>query len=44
MDRQVRTGDTVLVRGREMTGRTPNTAVVAGGRRIKDERKFSVVF
>jgi hypothetical protein len=36
MDRQAaRTGDIVLVKGREMTGRIPNTAVVAGGRKVK---------
>jgi hypothetical protein len=40
MDRQALTGDTVLVKSiREMTGRLLNTAVVAGGRRGKDDRK-----
>ncbi len=41
MDRQARTGSTVLVKSREMTGRiqSPNTAEVAGGRRGKDDRK-----
>jgi hypothetical protein len=39
MDRQARTGDIVLVKSREMTGREPNTAVVAEGRRGKDDRK-----
>ncbi len=39
MDRQARTGDTVLVKSRDMTGWKPNTAVVAGGRRGKDDRK-----
>jgi hypothetical protein len=37
MDRQGRTGDTVLVKSREMTDRT--TAAVVGGRRGKDDRK-----
>jgi hypothetical protein len=39
MIRQARTGDTVLAKSRE-TGRTQNPAVVAGGRRGKDDRKF----
>jgi hypothetical protein len=39
MDRQACTGDIVLVKSREMTGREPNTAVVAEGRRGKDDRK-----
>jgi hypothetical protein len=41
MVRQARTGDTVLVKSREMTGGVwwyPNTAVT-GGRRGKDDRK-----
>jgi hypothetical protein len=38
MDRQARTGDTVLVKSREMTGRT-RTMPLAGGRRGKDDRK-----
>ncbi len=43
MDRQARTGDIVLVKSREMTGREPNTAVVAEGRRCKDDRKQNTV-
>ncbi len=36
MDRQARTYDTVLVRSREMAGRSQNTAVVAvGGEGVK---------
>jgi hypothetical protein len=31
MIRKARIGDTMLIEGREMTGRSPNTAVVAGG-------------
>jgi hypothetical protein len=36
---QARAGDTVLVKSREMTGRTSNTAVGAEGRRGKDDIK-----
>ncbi len=43
MDRQARTGDTVFVKSREMTGRKPNTAVVAGGRRVEDDRNPSTL-
>jgi hypothetical protein len=40
MDRQARTGDRgVLVKGREMTGRTQKLPLVEGGRRGKDDRK-----
>ncbi len=41
MIRQARTVDIVLVKSREMTDRTKtvNTAVVAGGRKGKDDRK-----
>jgi hypothetical protein len=38
MNRQARTGYTVLVKSREMT-EDPNTAVVAWGKRGKDDRK-----
>jgi hypothetical protein len=38
MDRQARTRDTLLVKRREMAGRSKD-AVVAGGRRSKDDRK-----
>jgi hypothetical protein len=37
MDRQARTGDTVLVKSREMRVK-PNIAVVAGERWGKDDR------
>jgi hypothetical protein len=40
MDRQARTSGNCLVKSREVTGRKePNTAVVAGKRRGKDDRK-----
>ncbi len=39
MDRQARTGDTVLVKSRKRMRLAPNTAVLAGGRRGKDDRK-----
>ncbi len=41
MDRQARIGDTVLVKSREMTGLgfSQITAIVAGGRRVKDDRE-----
>jgi hypothetical protein len=40
---QNRTGDTVLVKNREMTGRRKdsNTAVVAGRRRGEDDKKHN---
>jgi hypothetical protein len=38
MIRQARIGDTVLVKSKEMTGRT-QILLVAGGRRGKDDRK-----
>jgi hypothetical protein len=41
--RQVRTRDTVLVRGKEMTGRSQTPAVVAGGGRGKDDRKLNTL-
>jgi hypothetical protein len=37
MIRQARTGDTVLVRSREMTG-NPKTADVAGGKEVKKSK------
>jgi hypothetical protein len=42
MIRQARTGDTVLAKSREMTGRAQYPAVVAGGRRGKDDRKQKI--
>jgi hypothetical protein len=39
MDRQARIGGTVLVKSREMTGKAQTLAVVAVGRRGKDDRK-----
>jgi hypothetical protein len=41
MDRQARTGDTVLVKSREIIGigTTHNTVVAGRGRRGKDDRK-----
>jgi hypothetical protein len=38
MDRQARTGDTLLVKSREMRDE-PNTAMVAGGGGGKDDRR-----
>jgi hypothetical protein len=35
MDRQARTGDTVLVKSREMTGREPSTAMWMNGGGVK---------
>ncbi len=39
MDRQARTGETVLVISRDMKGRTQTLSWVAGGRMGKDDRK-----
>jgi len=39
MIRQVSTGDTVVVKRREMTGRTQTMPWWLGGRRGKDDRK-----
>jgi hypothetical protein len=39
MDRQARTGDTVLVVRREMTGRTQTPPWWRGGEEVKDDRK-----
>jgi hypothetical protein len=38
MDRQARTGDTVLVKSREMTGKGLTLPWVAGGEEGKDDR------
>jgi hypothetical protein len=43
MEKQARSGDTVLVKSREMTGRSQTLTVVAGGRRGKDDRKQNTV-
>ncbi len=39
MVRQGRTGDTVLVKSTVMTGRSQKTAMMAGGRKGKDDGK-----
>jgi hypothetical protein len=41
MDRQARTGDTVLFKSREMTEEDPITAVAAGGEGVKTTENMS---